>query len=467
MNGTVKIPEGASRSQTQQQWLEHVTELDSNIAQSVSDIISDNSAEFVSVFYSTLLDDEEAAPFLSHNMVNERLSHSLQKWLLRLFCDQPEDVETFAREQQAIGVAHARMQIPIHLVMQGARLLKGAIIRHLARTTLERDALVEAMIYVGALIDIAVALMNQAFVKDTRRGAQTDEAYRIFALGQDISLERETQRAALLEWSQGVLFSLYSHPPGAPLPSLGSSDFGLWLHHKAGIMFQGASALDEIRASMREVDQLLLPAIVRARHADSPTVARQLEELQNKITEMKYLLSSLFQAAAALENGRDPLTRALNRRFLPSILSREVTLAAQSDSSFSLVMIDVDHFKEVNDRFGHSGGDVVLAQVAETIQESCRMGDFIFRYGGEEFLIALVETDSAKALQVADRIRRDLEAKEIRLADGSSLRVTLSAGIATFNGHPDYTHLVNAADLALYRAKRAGRNRCVLAEEPA
>jgi diguanylate cyclase len=128
-------------------------------------------------------------------------------------------------------------------------------------------------------------------------------------------------------------------------------------------------------------------------------------------------------------------------------------------------MIDVDHFKQINDRWGHSAGDLVLRQVAEVILDTVRLSDFVFRYGGEEFLVALIETDAQQGFEVAERIRHQLAARELRLPNEAPFTVTASIGLAAYKGHPDYAYLVEAADRALYKAKEAGRNRTVIASE--
>jgi len=135
-------------------------------------------------------------------------------------------------------------------------------------------------------------------------------------------------------------------------------------------------------------------------------------------------------------------------------------MASQKAMDLSVLMIDIDHFKNINDTYGHSSGDAVLQQVAETILSLCRPSDFVFRYGGEEFLVALVEADEDKAFAIGEELRRQIAQQPMNLPDGARQSVTLSIGVAAFNGHPDYSHLVNAADRALYRAKQAGRNRC-------
>jgi diguanylate cyclase len=214
---------------------------------------------------------------------------------------------------------------------------------------------------------------------------------------------------------------------------------------------------------MRQIDGVLLPKIAEGRIEKGAKLNEPLSRLQATIDEIKFFLSELFQATTALEAGRDPLTRTLNRRFLLSILSREVALARSNGTPLSLLMVDVDHFKQINDRWGHSVGDLVLRQIAELILENVRLSDFVFRYGGEEFLIALVETDGPEALEAAERIRTLFMERTFRLPDGREMNATASVGIASFQGHPDYAVLIDAADHALYRAKAEGRNRVAAA----
>jgi diguanylate cyclase len=207
---------------------------------------------------------------------------------------------------------------------------------------------------------------------------------------------------------------------------------------------------------VNEIDDKVLSAI----SVDQPAA---VTELHRRIDEIKFLLNDLFQSAAHLENGRDPLTRTLNRRFLPSVLGREISLAKNAKTPLSILMADIDHFKTVNDSHGHSAGDTVLSHTAETLLNCVRASDFVFRYGGEEFLIVLVETDREEAMEVAERIRQQIASQSVPLPSKSSLNVTLSLGVATYEGHPDYQYLINAADHALYSAKKQGRNRTAVA----
>jgi diguanylate cyclase (GGDEF)-like protein len=160
----------------------------------------------------------------------------------------------------------------------------------------------------------------------------------------------------------------------------------------------------------------------------------------------------------------DGLTGVLSRRFFLERCREELERSKQFSFNFSFLMVDIDHFKECNDRYGHLVGDVVLKEVARVIKGGLREIDLVGRYGGEEFSIMLTETDCQGALLAAERIRQALETRSIRAYD-EELSSTLSIGIAAFPVHGrEMDTLIEKADDALYQAKQSGRNRvCVYA----
>lgn len=156
----------------------------------------------------------------------------------------------------------------------------------------------------------------------------------------------------------------------------------------------------------------------------------------------------------------DALTGLANRRTLVARLEHEDHRAARYENPFSVVMLDVDHFKWINDRFGHSMGDGVLRAIADVVRASVRNVDMAGRWGGEEFLLLLPECDHEGALVVAERVRTSVEA--MRFPPHGPERVTVSCGVATrILDEPSGMSLVDRADAALYEAKRNGRNRVV------
>jgi diguanylate cyclase (GGDEF)-like protein len=157
----------------------------------------------------------------------------------------------------------------------------------------------------------------------------------------------------------------------------------------------------------------------------------------------------------------DPLTGVANRRRFMELLEREVQRAARHKTPLTCVIIDLDQFKGINDRHGHLVGDRVLAGAAQMLAKSLRVNDVLARWGGEEFVLLLPETDLAGAETVAERSRRVLETTPIDVGGGVMVCVTASMGIAQLSGTTG--ELLKRADDALYRAKAAGRNRVVAA----
>ncbi len=163
---------------------------------------------------------------------------------------------------------------------------------------------------------------------------------------------------------------------------------------------------------------------------------------------------------------RDPLTGLHNRGVFDERLTAEVAFARRHGTSLAVIMIDVDHFKRVNDTYGHTGGDAVLRVVAERLQDSVRTEDVTARYGGEELGVIARGVDRAGALHVAERIRTAIEACHVA-QNGQVIKVTASCGVAIVSGQrareATPQSLLQAADAALYTAKSSGRNRVVSA----
>ena len=162
----------------------------------------------------------------------------------------------------------------------------------------------------------------------------------------------------------------------------------------------------------------------------------------------------------------DPLTGVYNRRYLDDHLKAEFAFAARHGTSLSLLLIDADHFKRVNDTWGHAAGDTALRALAEHLLRSVRHEDMVARFGGEEFAVLAREITIEGALAVAERIRHLVEVTPVRLGDGQTVTITVSVGVVTMSGarrFPAADALLEAADDALYRAKEAGRNRSEVA----
>lgn len=159
---------------------------------------------------------------------------------------------------------------------------------------------------------------------------------------------------------------------------------------------------------------------------------------------------------------RDPMTNLYNRRFLESYTDTLTASTLRRGTKVGILMCDMDFFKQVNDTYGHETGDVVLVKTAEVLQSCVRASDMVIRYGGEEFIVLLIDVKSRQdIIDLAERIRTAMEETVINVPDGT-LKKTMSIGLSEFPGDSDgFWEAIKYADVALYRAKEDGRNRVV------
>ncbi|ADJ63421.1 diguanylate cyclase [Herbaspirillum seropedicae] len=201
---------------------------------------------------------------------------------------------------------------------------------------------------------------------------------------------------------------------------------------------------DEISAMMRALK------VLRQRMRERNSLAREREAL---ITQLQ------------TSSNTDFLTGVLNRRAFFTHGQQQMTVAKRYGRELAVVLFDIDHFKQINDSYGHQAGDAILRGVAQSVSQLLRKVDVLARYGGEEFIILLPESSLLQAAAASEKLRAALAAGEFEIDGGRRIRVTASFGVAAENGGPGLEHLIKQADIALYRAKKLGRNRVELAGE--
>ena len=185
------------------------------------------------------------------------------------------------------------------------------------------------------------------------------------------------------------------------------------------------------------------------------------QQLGSQLREIESLQESLREQAI-----RDPLTQLHNRRFLDETVELEFHHADRFSETLSIILLDIDYFKEINDRYGHTAGDACLVTLANLLQQHCRRSDITCRYGGEEFILVLPNTNTEGAEQHAEELRHLVE-NEVFTVDEHEIKFTISLGISSYPAHgADYRQIINKADEALYVSKRTGRNRVTVWSEP-
>ena len=227
-----------------------------------------------------------------------------------------------------------------------------------------------------------------------------------------------------------------------------------------------ADLLMEIEEASRDVLRLFdLPA------ESLPSVAEILGRANEALVRLNFEMSR-EKVRLEIENdvlgsqaSTDPLTGLANRRHLVEFTQEQIRIAGRYRSPLSLLFLDVDHLKFVNDSFGHEAGDRMLRAVSSTLRRSARGADLVARYAGDEFVIVMPAAPLEVARAVAERVRRAVEDAEFTLVGGTSIRMTVSVGVASFDGNTDdQDSLFGRADRAVYHAKAAGGNRVMTIE---
>jgi len=251
------------------------------------------------------------------------------------------------------------------------------------------------------------------------------------------------------------------------------------LKHEAVALGEGqiGKALSERRGTIAEDPdgycRLIEPLIAKHEGIGVIEVARENAQapFDQKDSDVLTLISS--QVAVAIHNAllyslavTDSLTKLYVRRYFDLRLKEEFFAARRYKQPLSILMIDIDHFKSFNDRYGHQTGDFILKGIAEVIARSCRRSDVPCRYGGEELAVILAATGLKGAITVGEKIRRQVAQREFSFGRVSGLKITVSVGVAPYRmGMRTADDLVASADAALYKAKAKGRNTVVAVEQ--
>lgn len=243
---------------------------------------------------------------------------------------------------------------------------------------------------------------------------------------------------------------------------------------------EGIEICQKIRENSKKEDQYTYVTLLTAKESkeniitgmdagadDYITKPFDLHELRVRVRagqRIVQLQSELLEAKKKLEiqSRTDLLTGVLNRRAILSFIEKELSRTKRADSHISISILDLDHFKKINDTFGHLAGDAVLRESMNRVEDTIRMYDTIGRFGGEEFIVVLPGANQADAFAVAERIRIKINERTASV-NGVGIPFTVSQGLATCNGELTMDELIAKADEALYRAKENGRNRVELA----
>lgn len=396
----------------------------------------------VKQYYQLLLSLEETARFLSNELVEDHLQNALAEWMeLVLSPKQPDEIPALDQRHQTIGQVHARINVDMNLVSQAMMVLKNSLYDGLMKQDpIEQDLI----LLVHNIMDHALISINSAYFDGYESMSHQSQVLHNHLSSMDFALEIQQMRTELHRWFSNCLIN-------GQVNNVQETDVALWIRHKLPLAIQDRNAIAAI-------DEMLNSLEVQMDGMELLETER-LEQAKTVVNDLSWNLEELSKQLIQTSEKKDPLTKVYNRRFLDTILLQETMRSQRMQKNYSIVMLDVDHFKRINDHHGHDAGDHVLATIGELINQSIRVSDFAFRFGGEEFLLVLTECNADKAQSVSQKISNVIAKHSFKTSNSNHLQVTISAGVAEFDGQPDYQHTIKKADQALYFSKENGRNR--------
>lgn len=425
----------------------------SHVRDVVSEIVKRTGSEFADQFYRVMIVQPGAHFYLDHEAVSKKLRQSLKHWLADVFQRDIKDVELFTRRQMQVGWAHARIRIPEKLILRGARELKQTINGNLRATRLSREDLASAVQFVSTMFDLALDVMTRAYINRSERNVRSGEAFRLFSLNRNLAAERERQRAALSEWAQTLLFDLQIGSDPVSIRPVAQSDFGLWMLHRAPLLFDRSSEYNRLLNIIVDIDG----SAEALRSSGRRERIDHLRRIRRAIEEMNSLVGLLFDRSLDVQGARDPSTQLLNRKFVDTVISAEIETQKMSHHPFSILLIEIDRFDDLQVRLGDEGADIVALRTAQMIFDAVRSSDSVFSMGRERFLIVKVETVLAAANRFAGQLAERYASTHFTVNGKAVLECSLSIGVIEYDGHPDPRELIDRAHRELSERK-ARRN---------
>ncbi|PLA73633.1 hypothetical protein CYQ88_10240 [Hydrogenovibrio sp. SC-1] len=422
-----------------------------------SPLITDTTAECADHFYDVLLSDPKSQPYISNELVEVKLKAELQKWILQTLTPKmtPEARVEIVQTQRHVGAVHTRVDVPMSLVNCAMNIIKQVLYQTLSASPDYSDSdKLRFIPLMDQLLDASLSLINESYMEGHLQNERTAQEFRSHSTAQELAIEIERIKGDFYGWLSQFMGALLFENPSSTYFDIHQQDFALWIRHKLNFVCAESSTTQKIQANLTAI-QSELTAI---KNNDPEHRNQALKTISDLTKESGWMLSQIANANIETSTREDSLTFLIERRFLDPILQNESQMAMRTETPFSLMMIDIDDFKHINDIHGHQAGDEVLSMIGRLLKNALRVTDYAFRYGGEEFLILLPETNLENAQKAAVKMLDKVRKMIVSIRNGRQLKVTISIGIAEFDGHPDYERTIALADEKLYQTKHNGKD---------
>jgi len=443
-------------------YTEHFREIykrcDADMVEQLHKKISKQGQKISNNFYDTLISVAGVAQYFTEDEVKQTHKDKVCEWVLDVFrIRNDKEIEEYILHQLELGHIHARVHVPLHLMNLANRTLKREISKAIIDVNTKGNSARDIYTVINMLLDTALAVMSESYFDDVMVEQRDKQSLYFNVVGKDLAMRCENIRAELYLWQVNCFKSLDENTGNMKLTAMiAESEFGLWLLHKAPVYF----AADDIKGIIDNLDQI--NEHMNAFNIGVMGKADVIASIDKNVSAISWALTSLKENAMSTDSARDPLTKVFNRRYLDVVMHKETSYCIRRGKTYVVCLIDIDDFKEVNDNYGHKAGDQVLSNLALVMRNNIKAGDFVFRYGGEEFLLLMTDMSIEESENIAGRLLKEVEQMDMT-GICADRKITVSVGVSGFNGHPDYNKIIEKADAALYEAKQQGKNRYVLA----
>ncbi len=450
-------------------YLDHFKEIyqrsEPELVNEIHNVVQENADHISELYFDLLLSAEGNDNLFNKETIESDVKLGFKNWLNKLFIyqDSDEQIIEFIHYQLQVGRKFVRMNMPSHLLNLGTRFLKMQLCKLITDDSRSVRKTHDTFIQITMVIDTCMSITMEAYLYDRLMNERRSQALLNHIAGAELAEACQTVRADLYGWHTNFLSTMLR--PGnivrTALPAISQAPFALWVRHKAKVIFHESEDVAGIDNEINVIENKLDSIVEYKNKQEMDAFLAIVQEIENSVNRIAFFLASLTEHAHTSETCRDPLTKLYSRRYLDIILQKETNLALTNNSPYMLLMLDVDDFKQVNDTHGHPEGDKVIQNIADLINESVRATDYVFRYGGDEFLILLVNAKKDRAEELATEIILKVGNHSAPSANDTNKAISatsISIGIAEFTGSLDYNSVIKKADTALMSAKRKGKN---------
>ena len=437
------------------EWLPLYDGLKPEVKAILKNIAAEQSEALAARFYDFIFQDPDIARHLTYDLVQERLSRSLAVWVNDILTSEKDQLQALAERQYHIGSIHARIGIPAEAVLRGARQLKAGLIEYVRdNDKIDHQTGLATIHYAVMAINMAIEMMCHAYTLSHYRATKNEEAFRLYSLMDNVPMEYGKQQVSLSGWENSAIFNIVSENKSDINGTLLSeSEFGLWFRHKCVRYFNKNPQMQEIADLISKVDALLSAWKSSSEGSEYKNTQALLQGIHINCQQIGSQMGVLFSSLSQMQSGKDTLTSLLNRRYLPVVLKHEVTLAMEYELPMTVAIVDIDHFKEINDNWGHATGDKVLIEVASRLMNFVSKHHQAWRLGGDEFAILLRDVHSEAEVKTLCTSLSSQFLEPFNLHNGHTATLSLSIGYALAWEHASAENLQEFADQNMYRMK--------------